>query len=115
VRPSSARELWTLLVAVFPSFASRHGHDDIEAAERDDVASLHSVMMPFAEYFGSNRDFHSEKQLRALGAILDEAVRREDGLENAVSTCFLEHLRQIRSYHTLAPYLSKATKSKTRA
>jgi hypothetical protein len=72
-------------------------------------------MLPFAEYFGVARDTLSERQLRNLGRLLNEAVAVDDDLENAVSTCFLEHLRQTGSYKSLAPFLSKQAKDKTHA
>jgi hypothetical protein len=106
VRPSTARELWTQLVALFPGFARYHSLTDVEEAERDQSATLHSVMIPFTDYFGSEVDVLSEKQLKALGTFVNEAAQLDDDWENAVSTCFLEHLRQIKSYRVFTPYLS---------
>jgi hypothetical protein len=34
-------------------------------------------------------------QLSGLASLVNQAVATTDGLENAVGTCFLEHLRQI--------------------
>jgi hypothetical protein len=115
VRPSTARELWTLLVAVFPDFAGYHSLNDVEEAERDQAATLHSIMIPFTQYFGGEVDSLAKKHLKALGALVNEAVQLDDDWENAVSTCFLEHLRQTKSYHALAPYLSTIAKDRTHA
>ena len=113
MRPDTARELWTELIRLFPDFARDHTEQDLAESARDGGPSLHSVMLPFTQYFGGARDSFSEMQLRNLGQLLNEAVAVDDDLENAVSTCFLEHLRQIGSYKSLAPFLGKQAKDKT--
>jgi hypothetical protein len=100
---------------VFPDFAGYHRLEDVEEAERDQAATFHSVMIPFTQYFGGKVDSLATTQLKALGVLVNEAVQLEDGWENAVSTCFLEHLRQIKSYRSLAPYLSTIAKNRTHA
>jgi hypothetical protein len=115
MRPSTARELWTRLIALFPGFAEYHSLDDLEESERDDAATLHSIMMPFTQYFGRDLSIFTDKQLKTLANLLNDAVSIDDDLENGVSTCFLEHLRQIRGYKALAHYLSAVAKDKTHA
>jgi len=115
MRPATARELWTELTRLFPDFARDHTAQDLEASERAGGARLHSVMIPFSQYFGAVRDSFSETQLKNLGQLLNEAVEVDDDLENAVSTCFLEHLQQIDSYKLLAPFLGRRAKDKTHA
>jgi hypothetical protein len=115
VRPSTAHELWSQLVAVLPGFAAYHSRADVEEAEQDQTATLHSVMAPFTQYFGRQSASLSEKQLKVLGKLVSEAVEVDDDLENAVSTCFLEHLHQIKSYRAIAPYLSDTAKARSRA
>lgn len=112
MRPKTARQLWNELVRLFPDFALDHTEADLEEAEREGTPSLHSVMIPFTQYFGGAQHALSKSQLVQLGALLSEAVEIDDDWENAVSTCFLEHLRHIRAYKTLAPYLSKRAKTR---
>jgi hypothetical protein len=100
---------------LFPGFAEYHTLAELEESERDDTATLHSVMSPFTQFFGGHQSASTDKQLKALSALLNDAVSVDDELENAVSTCFLEHLRQIRSYKVLVPYLSAMAKRKTHA
>jgi hypothetical protein len=69
-------------------------------------------MRIFAEYFGANSKCFSKKQLCRLGEWLSEAVSVSGPLENAVSTCFLEHVHQLKVDRRLAPYLSKSAKEK---
>ena len=115
MRPASARQLWSELILLFPDFAEDHTAADLEESERNGTPTLHSVMIPFTHYFGGAQRALSVRQLRELGMLLNDAVELDDDLENAVSTCFLEHLRQYDGYKALAPFLSKRAKDKTHA
>jgi hypothetical protein len=108
-RPSTARDLWDWLVRVFPDFAN-----DCTREELSGETTLHFVMIDFASYFGCGERF-SQAQLKSVGAFVNDAVMVDDDLENAVCTCFLEHLRQIRGCKALAPHLSPRAKAKMRA
>lgn len=101
-----------ILVEIFPDFLEDY---PIEALKEEGSESLHFVMLNFTPYFSRNRRSFSEKQLKAFAVFINEAVVVEDSLENAVSTCFLEHLQQTQSYKTLAPFLSSNAKKKTHA
>ena len=58
-----------------------------------------------------NHETFTANQLRAFGEWVNGAVSVEP--ENAVSTCFLEHARQIRIDRVLRPYLSSKAKDKS--
>jgi hypothetical protein len=111
VRPPTPQELIASLEAIFPEFGSEDILHDVETSDY----GLHSVMRLFTEYFGTEGSTAAEGQLRALGGLIDESVAVDDQLENAVSTCMLEHLRQIKVYKTLSPYLSRKAKQRTHA
>jgi hypothetical protein len=115
VRPLTARELWNALVELFPGFGDDGASEELEMREREGTPALHFVMMEFTSYFGGNTEAFSEQQLKAFGSLVNEAVLVDDDLENAISTCFLEHLHQVRSYKVLAPHLSVRAKGKTHA
>lgn len=87
---------------------------ELEGEEPEEL-NLHRVMILFAQYFGANGHRFSEKQLRLLGEWLSSAVSVPGEFENAVSTCFLEHTRQLKVNRLLAPYLSKLAKEKSHA
>lgn len=110
MRPQTAKQLWSVLVEIFPSFAA-----DCEDEEIQPDTTLHFVMRDFAPYFSSNLGAFSEFQIRNLARFINDAVAVDDNLENAVGTCFLEHLHQVRSYKILAPFLSRQAKDKTHA
>jgi hypothetical protein len=103
-------QLLASLKGIFPQFGQEDVVEDVKGA---DDTGLHCVMRHFTYYFGANHTRFSERQLTALGKLLDEAVKVDDKLENAVATCMLEHLRQINAYKALSPYLSKKAKERT--
>jgi hypothetical protein len=115
LRASTPKELWEMLLAVFPGFIQDCSAEDFREAENSGEATLHMVMREFCSHFSCRQEQFSVKQLRALGDIVNDAVTINDDLENAMATCFLEHLHQIRGYKSLAPYLSSVTKAKTHA
>jgi len=105
-------ELITALRAIFPDFLCNvEQEEDIQESIGLGLG-LHSVMSCFAEYFGKKAHSSSERQLRALGGLLDTAVATGGKLENAVFTCFLEHAHQLRINRLLSSYLSRATKTR---
>ena len=87
---------------------------EIEIEDQEEL-SLHRVILIFAQYFGANHRRFSLTQLRRLGDWLSAAVVAEGALENAVSTCFLEHMRQLKVNRVLAPHLSQLAKEKSHA
>ena len=111
VRPPKPQDLYASLKAIFPDFGSEDFLHDVATSDH----GLHTVMRYFTEYFGAEQSHASEKQLVALGGLIDEAVAVDDVLENAVSTCMLEHLRQIDAYKALSPHLSRRAKDRTHA
>ena len=74
----------------------------------------HAVLRAFLEFFARNHATSSEKQMRAVGDWINRSVSVEDDLGNAVSTCFLEHVRQVGVTRLLWPYLSTAARNKSR-
>lgn len=114
------QETLSQLLELFPSFGE--WWKDERAPPEDGLVdgvyyqwSHHAVMSQFLVYFGSNCDSFSDTQLRGLGAFLNSAVEANDKLENAVATCFLEHMHQVSVDRLLAPYLSLRAKLKSHA
>ena len=103
------------LASIFPSF-----HEYVLEDALDDDAfigklTLHRVIFLFTEFFPSACSASSELQLIKFASWINEAVKGKDDLENAISTCFLEHTRQIGVAKLLSPHLSKLAKQKSRA
>jgi hypothetical protein len=108
--PNSPAELQAFLVGVFPSFAA-----DVEADEwppEFGELTFHRVMFEFAPFFAKEVDSFSAKQLAAFGQFLQLVEATEGSLENAVSTCFLEHAHQLKVNKKLRPWLGKARRKR---
>jgi hypothetical protein len=108
------------LCEVFPSFSDWWAKE--EAPSEDGFVdgvyyewTHHRVMAEFLTYFSVNHAQFTEKQLKRFGDWINDAVSVDGDLENAVSTCFLEHTRQVRINRVLAPYLSRQAKAKSHA
>jgi hypothetical protein len=108
------RQLWEL----FPDFEDWWKEEETEDVLVDGVhceLTHHRVMMEFLGFFAKHHKSFTEKQLRSFGDWVNRVVSRNDDLENAVSTCFLEHSHQVRIDRILAPYLSRQAKGKSHA
>ena len=108
ITAATPNELRKSLLETFPKFQD-------EWEEDENSQSLHHVMGHFADFFGKHSHSMSDKQLIALGLFINKVVIHSDGIENAVSTCFLEHLHQLDPEHVMRPYLSKEAKKKGHA
>lgn len=97
------------LVSLDPAFETE--------LEDEDLGSInhHAVMTLFAQYFAANVGGFRVDQLRRLGEWISAAVADGSNIENAVSTCFLEHAHQLKVNRILRPYLSKEAKGKLHA
>lgn len=106
------------LCAIFPTFEASWAQE--EAPQEDGLVegvyyewTQHAVLRSFLAYFATNRESFTPTQLRAFGKWVNQAVSVDGDLENAVSTCFLEHVRQVGINRVLAPYLSPKAKDKS--
>ena len=93
----------------FPSFGDEELWVDVLGGDAD----LHTVMREFSSYFEAPAAEPS--QLAGLASLISQCVAVPDELENAVGTCFLEHLRQTDRCGTLWKCLSPDVKAYVRA
>lgn len=99
------------IFAIYPEFESEWQADHQDAAStQQSPHSVHMSLFPFAHFTSS-----SPKQLASLAALLNEAVTAGGVAENAVVTCFLEHLGTSPLRKAIWPLLHLATKQRTRA
>lgn len=108
--PRTAPELESTLVGMFPTFAAELT-SDADASPELGERSLHSVFSDFAPYFSRNVGSFSEKQFERFGQFLNAALQTSGQLENAVSTCFLEHANQLNVSKQLRAALRMAARS----
>ena len=77
--------------------------------------SYHAVALDLTDYFSANCLSLTERQLRAFSAWINGMVEAGGDLENAISTCFLEHSGQIGVCKALSPHLTALAKASARA
>ena len=100
--PETPDQLLDALAAIFPGFRGEWESGEVPH-------SFHGVMLRFTPYFGPA----SAADLASLGALVDRAIAVDGPLENAMATCFLEHLRQVDAWLALRPHLSEAARRKS--
>jgi hypothetical protein len=105
--PTSPRELLSLLGSIYPDFVADAQRDSASEFQAEPI-SFHGLMSEFAAFFGRHADSSSDRQLQRLCEFVVRAVAHGGVIENAVSTCFLEHTRQIKVNRALGPGLAKA-------
>ena len=115
MRPNTAKELWEMLLGVFPVFIQDCSIEDFREADASGEATLHMVMREFCSHYSCRQEQFSAKQLKSLGDIVTMPLASMTIWRMRWLPAFLEHLRQVRGYQALAPYLSSAAKARTHA
>jgi hypothetical protein len=102
VAPQTPEQLRSQLQQLFPAFET-----DLE-----DELTFHAVLMDFTPFFGRHAGSFSEKQLKALAAVVNES---QGSLANAFDTCFFEGLGRGPVAKLLKPFLNAAAKRRSHA
>lgn len=110
-RPDSPASLRMQLGLLLPSFIADCEDPNPLPAEEDEPETFHRVMREFTYSFGKAANSLTAVSLHKIGNLVNEAVEQDDNLENAVATCFLEHLHQIHALKVLWPYLSPKSRT----
>jgi hypothetical protein len=106
--PETPADLLDALVSIFPRFGAEW--EDGEAPE-----TFHGVKLRFSTFFDASDPSATPVALGRLGGLINRAVAGGGPLENAVSTCLLEHLHRIGAWQALRPYLSDSSRRRSRA
>jgi hypothetical protein len=99
------------LQEIFPGFVHEWDEDEWPGMSR----TFHGVVRDITEYFVATAAACSESQLQHFASWLNGSVEAGGDIENAVSTCFLEHSHQLGFYGLLVPHLSPLAGSRTHA
>ncbi len=94
------------LCKLFPDFSDEF--------EDDEELSLHGVFLRFSPVAYEYLSIASRKQMKEFCEIINEGVSSGGELENAISTCFLEHASQIGVRKLIKPFLFDAAKRELR-
>lgn len=101
--PATPPELIAALTEIFPTFVAHCEADEGE------METYHSVFLSeFNPYFAKHASEFKEKQLKMFSRLLATCLEAQGSLQNAVETCFLEHLHQMEVARYVRPYLKAA-------
>lgn len=114
VRPDNPQDLLDQLAAIFPELRECWD-DDANPWREGDEFTFHRVMLAFCDCIGARAGSATATQWRKLGGLINVAVEGDDPLENAVSTCLLEHLHQVGVRDQLWPHLARRARVKSHA
>ena len=111
---STPDELVSFLMELFPSFEGEWAIANQEFAENSEYMgssselTFHRVLQTFSPISTQLLETSSPKQVQTFCDFLNSAVAGGGNLENAVSTCLLEHASQLGIFKLLKSYLSGA-------
>ena len=113
--PLSSNQVLDFLSELFPGFRESWDEDENPYINPDGRFSIHSVFIEFTDFFGRYVQNPEKPRLVALANFINQGMAADPSFENAVSTCFLEHLHQIRAKKILKPFLGPQAKSQLRS
>jgi hypothetical protein len=102
----SPAALASVLTELFPPFASE--------LEDEEITSYHQVVQRLAPVLTGFLQERPKKATEEFCSLVNEMVAAGGEMENAISTCLLEHASQIRVRNVIRPYLSVAAKHELR-
>ena len=106
-------ELVDELSNIFPQFADEWDGGEGYGYQHPSF-SYHSVFLTFTPLSQAVLSAADLNQLRSFCHLVNYLVERGGDLENAVSTCFLEHASQVGVRKLIKPYLSAEAKAEWR-
>jgi hypothetical protein len=107
----SSEQVLAEIVSIFPEFEAEWIDDNPYITNGS--FSVHSVWLTLLDFLPSVDA--TPDQLSQVAATINEAVQAGGDSENAVSTCFLEHVYQKKGLGPrIKPLLSKETKERLR-
>lgn len=110
----SPKEILSHLVILFSDFKVVWD-DENPYIDNDWAFSLHSVYMTFLPYLAAQIGQIHPDQIEQVATLINGAVDAGGDSENAVGTCFLEHIGQVGLYNIFKPFLSKEAKRRLHA
>ena len=112
MKVSNPDELVSFLIELFPLFGSQwreevESHEDsAEYIGHRAKITFHQVLQTFAPYSAKYLESLSPRQLDRFCDFINEACENGGDLENAISTCLLEHASQLGIRKMLKPKLA---------
>ena len=108
-----SRDLVDGLLELLPRFSEEWDEGDGFRDEEGEY-SFHSIMLTFGPQSAAYLNEADRNTVQAFCELLNRSVENEGDLENAVSTCFLEHASQLGVSRVLKPHLGPKARRELR-
>ena len=106
------KDLVIALIDLFPGF--RKDWDEGEGEGGIGQYNFHTVFIEFAPGCSGYIAMASPRKIVAFCALINNFIARGGDMENAVSTCLLEHASQVGIANTIKAHLSQAARAELR-
>ncbi len=90
------------LIVLSPGFREEWD-DENSYIKEDGIFNLSAVYMTILPYLSGKIYQFSNQQIEGLAILINSAVNAGENPENAITTCFLEHIGQVGLYKVLKP------------
>jgi hypothetical protein len=107
--PRTPAELKDALAAIFPGLPRDFGAAG-ESVFEEASSTFPSVLREFAQYFARDIDQFPDRQLRKLSELVARSTASPGPLQDAMHTCFVQRLGELRADTRFAPFLAAAGK-----
>ena len=105
----SSIDVLKAVISISPEF-NGEWKDENPYIHDDGSYSVHAVYMVFLEFLSCKKTANSNEQVKQIALLINGAVAAGATSENAISTCFLEHLDQVGLVSIFKPLMSDAAK-----
>jgi hypothetical protein len=106
------KDLVVAIIDLFPGF--RDDWDEGEGYGEIGQYNFHAVFMELAPVCSGYLAVASPRKVQAFSALINDLVASGGDMENAVSTCLLEHASQVGIAKTIKPHLSQEARAELR-
>jgi hypothetical protein len=105
--PESPALLKDAVAAIFPALPREVGASG-ESVFEDAGPTYQSLLREFVYFFAKNIDQFSDRQLRRFAELVARSTAAPGPLADAMETCFLAQLQQLKVDGRFAPFLAAA-------
>ena len=108
-----SEEVASRILEIFPDF-KKYWDEGEGYGYQDGEYNIHSIFLTFGPVSKMLIESASETQIKDFCGFVNKLVAEGDELENAVSTCFLEHASQLGVRKFIRRYLSAEARNELR-
>ena len=97
------QELFDRILSIYPQFVDEFDNDE-------KIETYHQIIMDLTPVITGYLEGGSKRSTNLFCNLVNEMMEAGGDLENAISTCLLEHASQVRCHKILLPLLGERAK-----